>query len=300
MKFLVLGISGQDGKILQILSKKYKIELFGITHRSNQINKNTYFWDGSGKLINSIISEVSPDVIVNLSAEHSSSQIKNQNYEKMYTTNTLNVLTILEEIKNNFLHILYVNSLSSHMYSEKNEILVNEETKLNPRNFYGLTKYHALNISEFYERQFGVKVLNLIMFNHESEFRKEEFLTKKISTFLKNAYKGNETVVSVNNAFKAEDFSDAYDFMEALIHLCKNNKTGRYVLSSNELNTIQDLILLTSKRLGIENISIKSNEKNKTPSIYGDNKKLLSTGFKFKSNIYESLYRMVQYSIKNE
>lgn len=300
MKFLVLGISGQDGKILRVLSKKYKIELFGITHRSKQINKNTYFWDGSVKLINSIISEVSPNVIVNLSAVHSSSQIKNQNYEKMYTTNTLNVLTILEEIKNNFSNILYVNSLSSHMYSEKNEILVNEETKLNPRNFYGLTKYHALNISELYEKQFGIKVLNLIMFNHESEFRKEEFLTKKISTFLKNAYKGVESVISVNNAFRAEDFSDAYDFMEALIHLCKNNKTGRYVLSSNELNTIQDLILITSKRLGIENISIKSYEKNKTPSIYGDNKKLLSTGFKFKSNIYEALNRMVLYSIENE
>ena len=300
MKFLVLGILGQDGKILSRLSKKHKIELFGITHRIENLNKNLYYWDSSSKMINSIINEVSPDVIVNLSAVHASSQVKFHNYETMYATNTLNVLTILEEIKNNFPKILYVNSLSSHMYLEKNKIVINEETKISPRNFYGLTKYHALNISEYYEDQFGLKVLNLIMFNHESEFRKEEFITKKISIFLKNAYKGKETVISVNNAFKAEDFSDAYDFMEALIHLCKNNKTGRYVLSSNELNTIHDLIVITGEKFGIENITVKSNEKNKQTSIYGSNKKLLSTGFRFKSNIYEALKRMVLDSINNE
>ena len=60
--------------------------------------------------------------------------------------------------------------------------------------------------------------------------------------------------------------------MEALIHLCKNNKTGRYVLSSNELNTVHDLIVITGEKFGIENITVKSNEKNKQTSIYGSNK----------------------------
>ena len=60
--------------------------------------------------------------------------------------------------------------------------------------------------------------------------------------------------------------------MEALIHIA-NNKTGRYVLSSNELNTIHDLIVITGEKFGIENITVKSNEKNKQTSIYGSNKK---------------------------
>ena len=101
-------------------------------------------------------------------------------------------------------------------------------------------------------------------------------------------------------AHVAEDFSDAYDFMEALIYLCKHEKTGRFVLSSNKLSTIQDLIHLTGKKLGINNIKIISNNPQKSYSLTGDNKKLLSTGFQFNSNIIEALHRMTIEIIENE
>lgn len=299
MKFLVLGISGQDGQILQKLSNKYEIEVFGITHRNKKLIKNLYFWDNSNEMLTSILDEVSPDVIVNFSAVHSSSlSLSNINFETMYSVNTLNVLTILEVIKTNFPHILYVNSLTSHMYSEDKNQVINEETKINPRNFYGLTKYHSLNIAEYYEKHFDTKVLNLIMFNHESEFRKDEFISKKISNFIAKAYKNKKTEITVNNAFKAEDFSDAYDFIEALIYLCSKNETGRFVLSSNGLYTIRDLILSTGKKFGIKNVVIESSEKKSSNSIYGNNEKLLATGFKFNSNIFEALNRMVLERIK--
>ena len=136
------------------------------------------------------------------------------------------------------------------------------------------------------------------MFNHESEFRKDEFISKKISNFIAKAYKNKKTEITVNNAFKAEDFSDAYDFIEALIYLCSKNETGRFVLSSNSSYTIRDLILSTGKKFGIKNIVIESTEKKSSNSIYGNNEKLLATGFKFNSNIFEALNRMVLKRIK--
>ena len=301
MKFLVLGLSGQDGQILEVLAEKHSIEIFGISHKKTKAKNKSFFWDGSSSTLREILLKTMPDVVVNFSAVHSSSLKSDDiNFNDMYKTNAFNVLTILQQIYYVCPSAKYVNSLSSHMYKENQNKLIDENTFIEPRNFYGLTKKQALDISEFFENNYGIKTLNLIMFNHESEFRSEDFLTKRISKSLAEIYKGKSAEITVENQLKAEDFSDAYDFMEALIYLCKHEKTGRFVLSSNKLSTIQDLIYITGKKLGINNIKIISNNPQKSYSLTGDNKKLLSTGFKFNSNIIEALHRMTIEIIENE
>ncbi len=299
MKFLIIGASGQDGQILKNLLINYGYTFFGVSHTKQKNSKDNYFWDGSVSTIKEIISKTLPDVVVNFSALHTSSLTKTKvSPSEMYSVNVLNSLKVLEQLDSINPNAIYVNSLSSHMYKATPEIQIDENTELNPRNFYGLTKVHALNISE--NLSTSLKIINLIMFNHESEYRSDDFITKNISNALAKVYLGKSNQITVNNALKSEDFSDAYDFMEALVYLCENKYFGRFVLSSGKLSSIENLINLTAKKLDLDDYEIVSKNSKKIDSLKGVNKKLLSTGFKFNSNIINALYRMTMMKIQNE
>ena len=298
MKYLIVGISGQDGKISQLISKETDNKIFGVSHNKKKV-KNTFFWNGSSKDFNTILKKTNPDFVLNFAAIHNSSgQNPSQgNYKEMYDVNTARVLIILESILNFNKNIVYINSLSSHIYEKKDSDKINENSLMKPRNFYGLTKIHSLKISEFFSDEFGLKVLNLIMFNHESEFRSKDFATKHIADSLAKIYLGLENKIFLENKYSNEDFSDAYDFIRAIFYLTKNKKYGRYILSSGQLTSLENIIIKVAKKLNIENFDIISNESKN--SIYGDNSKLLATNFKFESDIFNAVYRMTLKSIED-
>ena len=108
MKFLVLGLSGQDGQILEVLAEKHSIEIFGISHKKTKAKSNSFFWDGSSSALREILHKIMPDVVVNFSAVHSSSlKSDDSNFNDMYKTNTFNVLTILLGLGSMFFAFTY-------------------------------------------------------------------------------------------------------------------------------------------------------------------------------------------------
>ena len=196
-KAFITGITGQDGHYLAkyLLEKGYIVH--GTIRRSSSINTEridnliaTYqpqeklvlhYSDllDSASIFN-LINYIEPDEIYNLAAQsHVSVSFKNPIFTTQ--TGTLGSLSILEAIRRSKKEIKFYQASSSEMYGGATREKLNEKSKLDPKSPYAVSKVFAHDMTKVYRDSYDLFCTNGILFNHESPYRGETFVTRKIT-----------------------------------------------------------------------------------------------------------------------
>lgn len=253
---LITGITGQDGSYLAefLLTKDY--EVHGIHRRASISNtgridhlleKNLItLHDGdladSSSLIR-IISEVQPDEIYNLAAQ-SHVQVSFDVPEYSSDVDALGVLRILEAVRINHLEkkTKIYQASTSELYGKVEEVPQNENTPFHPYSPYAVAKQYGYWIVKEYREAYGMYACNGILFNHESERRGENFVTRKITLAAGRIAEGLQNYLELGNMDSRRDWGYAKDYVKCQWLILQQDEPDDYVIATGEQHTVQDFV----------------------------------------------------------
>ena len=261
---LITGITGQDSFHLTelLLGKEYKIYglLNGIkTSRVIDFSKkfpNVVFIEGnltdSASLIKSI--EISkPDEIYNLGAI---SFVGLSYKEPELTANVtgLGPLRLLEAIRTLGLEkdIKFYQASSSEMFGKVQHAPQTELTSFSPRSPYGVAKVYAHQICVNYRESYSMHISCGILFNHEGEYRREEYVTRKITKGVADIVNKRIKKISLGNLESKRDWGYAGDYVEAMWLMLQQQNPDDYVIATGVTHSVREFLELAISYAGLK------------------------------------------------
>jgi GDPmannose 4,6-dehydratase len=262
---LITGINGMDGSHLAdlLLSKNYKV--FGMERRSSSKNRvNTShlvdkitFLQGDLTDQNSLLrclKESNPDEVYNLAAQSFVGESWNTPEHTSEVT-ALGVLRILEAIREYNPKIKFYQASSSEMFGRMVENPANENTPFYPRSPYGVSKLYGHWITKNYRESYDLFACSGILFNHESERRGIEFVTRKISDGVAKIKLGLIDHISLGNLDAKRDWGYAPDYVEAMWLMLQHEKPMDFVIATGQTYSIRDFLDCSFNHVGISDWS---------------------------------------------
>ena len=264
-KALISGITGQDGSYLAefLLEKGY--EVHGITRRASISNtaridhliaKNAItLHDGdlsdSSSLIR-IISIVQPDEIYNLAAQ-SHVQVSFDVPEYSGDVDAIGVLRILEAVRILGLtkKTKVYQASTSELYGKVEEVPQRETTPFHPYSPYAVAKQYGFWITKEYREAYDMFAVNGILFNHESERRGENFVTRKITLAAGRIAEGLQDHLELGNLDSKRDWGHSKDYVRAMWLMLQQDKPDDYVIATNETRTVREFVETAFGHVGI-------------------------------------------------
>ena len=261
-KIFLIGSDGQDGKVLTKLLIKNNIFGFNKNYLINK-NKIKKFNILNYNEVSKIIKQKKPDIIYYLATyNHSAEQkiIENSNF--FYKSLDVHFHGLFNFLENCRLYspktkIFYASS--SQIFGMTKSKPQNEKTTPLPESIYGLTKLLGNNLCQYYRRAYGLFCCVGILYNHDSEFSSEKFLTSKLinsAIRIKNKRQKKILVGNINNKI---DIGYSEDYMRAVIKIIHHKKPNDYIISSNQQIRIIDIIKYIFLKLNLnsdENIKV--------------------------------------------
>ena len=263
-KALITGITGQDGSYLAefLLEKGY--EVHGITRRASISNtaridhliaKNAItLHDGdlsdSSSLIR-IISIVQPDEIYNLAAQ-SHVQVSFDVPEYSGDVDAIGVLRILEAVRILGLTKKVYQASTSELYGKVEEVPQRETTPFHPYSPYAVAKQYGFWITKEYREAYDMFAVNGILFNHESERRGENFVTRKITLAAGRIAEGLQDHLELGNLDSKRDWGYAKDYVECMWMILQHDTPEDFVIATGEQHTVRDFTEKAFAANGIE------------------------------------------------
>lgn len=260
---LITGINGMDGSHLAdlLLSKNYKV--YGVERRSSSKNRtNTLhledkitFLQGDLTDQNSLLrclKESNPDEVYNLAAQSFVGESWNTPEHTSEVTG-LGVLRILEAIREFNPKIKFYQASSSEMFGRMVENPANEDTPFYPRSPYGVSKLYGHWITKNYRESYDMFACSGILFNHESERRGIEFVTRKITDGVAKIHLGLADHITLGNLDAKRDWGYAKDYVKAMWLMLQQDKPDDYVIATGDTWSIKQFLDAAFKEIGITN-----------------------------------------------
>ena len=258
---LITGINGMDGSHLAdfLLEKGYTV--YGVERRSSSKNRiNTEHLEGKVTFLqgdltdqNSLLrclKESNPDEVYNLAAQSFVGESWNTPEHTSEVTG-LGVLRILEAIREFNPKIRFYQASSSEMFGRMVENPANENTPFYPRSPYGVAKLYGHWITKNYRESYNMFACSGILFNHESERRGIEFVTRKISDGVARIHLGLADHITLGNLEAKRDWGYAPDYIEAMWLMMQQDEADDYVIATNETRSIREFLDEAFKVIGI-------------------------------------------------
>lgn len=262
---LITGITGQDGSYLAefLLEKGY--EVHGIVRRSSLPNtsridhllKQNRITLHDGDLTDSsslvrIISLTKPDEIYNLAAQ-SHVQVSFDSAEYTGEVDAIGVLRILEAVRILGMtdKVKIYQASTSELYGKVVEVPQNEKTPFYPYSPYAVAKQYGYWIVKEYRNAYHMFAVNGILFNHESERRGENFVTRKITLAAARIAEGLQDHLELGNLDSKRDWGYAKDYVECMWLILQQEKPDDFVIATGEQHTVRDFTERAFKENGI-------------------------------------------------
>ena len=269
-KALITGITGQDGSYLAELLLEKGYEVHGLIRRSASINTwrldelyndeevldrklFLHYGDMTDSVsLTNLVSEIRPDEIYNLAAQ-SHVKISFEIPEITAETDALGTLKLLEIVKNLGLkdHTKIYQASTSELYGKVLESPQSETTPFYPRSPYGVAKLYGFWIIKNYREAYDMFACNGILFNHESERRGFNFVTRKITIGLSKVKLGKQDVLELGNIDSKRDWGHARDYVEAMWLMLQQDKPEDFVIATGETHSVREFIEECCKELDI-------------------------------------------------
>lgn len=277
-KVIITGVTGQDGSYLvDFLLKNTNYEIYGVVRRSSnpnlkniQHNLNNQMFKlitadlSDSNSIDEIVKDIRPDYFINFAAQSfvgSSWQLPLQTFD----ATALGALRCLEAIRKYAPHCRFYSAGSSEEMGDVIYSPQNLKHPIRPRSPYGAAKAAARHITKVYRDSYNLFAIHSILYNHESERRGEEFVTRKITKNVARIYhsiKNNQEFapLELGNLDAKRDWSHAQDFIEGIWLMMNQDKPKEYILSSNETHSIREFAEKAFTIAGIHGNWIGENE----------------------------------------
>tara|TARA_Y100000592_G_C5462640_1_gene314833 strand:- start:148 stop:1131 length:984 start_codon:yes stop_codon:yes gene_type:complete len=281
---LITGINGMDGSHLAdfLLTKGYKV--FGVERRTSVRNTvNTKHLQDKITILTADLTDQAsllralfqthPDEVYNLAAQ----SFVGESFKSPVNTSDvtgLGVLRMLEAIREyDRMHpygreIKFYQASSSEMFGKVQETPQKETTPFYPRSPYGVAKLYGHWITKNYREAYDMYNVCGILFNHESERRGIEFVTRKISDGVAKIKLGLEDYITLGNLDAYRDWGYAPDYVEAMWLMMQQDVPKDYVIATGESHSIREFLDIAFNEIGIKDWKpyIKQDERFMRPS----------------------------------
>ena len=252
----VTGITGQDGGYLAelLLEKGYDVHALRrrsaganmrrIEHILNHPNLYLHYGDltDTGCLMK-LFATYQFDEVYNLGAQ---SHVRVSFDIPEYTADVdgLGTLRLLECIRT--LDMLdttrFYQASTSELYGKAQEVPQTETTPFYPRSPYAVAKLFSYWTVKNYREAYGLHGSNGILFNHESPWRGDEFVTQKIVKGVANIIKGKQDRISLGNLDAKRDWGHAKDYVEGMYKMVQHEHGDDYVLATGQTHSVKELV----------------------------------------------------------
>ncbi|HET7450588.1 MAG TPA: GDP-mannose 4,6-dehydratase [Gaiellaceae bacterium] len=258
---LITGITGQDGSYLAelLLEKGYRV--VGVVRRSSTTpyERISHLVDRveliSADLLDQhslvdAMRECAPDEIYNLAAQ---SFVQTSWTQPVLTGEftALGVTRMLEAMRKAAPNARFYQASSSEMFGKVVETPQRESTPFYPRSPYGVAKVYGHWITVNYRESFGLYAVSGILFNHESERRGLEFVTRKVSDGVARIALGMQRELRLGNLDSRRDWGFAGDYVDAMWRMLQQDEAEDYVVGTGETYSVRDLCRVAFACVGL-------------------------------------------------
>jgi GDPmannose 4,6-dehydratase len=259
---LITGITGQDGSYLAelLLEKGYKV--YGIMRRKSVIDYgnvehikdkiNFIYADMTDiiSLINAMKISMA-DEVYNLAAQ----SFVATSWEQPIATSEIDaigVTNMLEAIRTVKPSCRFYQASTSEMFGLVQEIPQKETTPFYPRSPYGVAKLYGHWITKNYRESYNLYACSGILFNHESERRGKEFVTRKITDAVARIKLGRQECLELGNMDSKRDWGHSKDYVEAMWLMLQQQQPDDYVIATNETRSVREFVEIAFKHVDID------------------------------------------------
>src|SRR3954453_11961366 len=259
---LITGITGQDGSYLAefLLAKGYRV--VGVVRRSSTTpyERIAHLVDrlelASADLLDQtsltdVVHDTKPDEIYNLAAQ---SFVQTSWTQPVLTGEftALGVTRVLEAMKKAAPTARLYQASSSEQFGKVVETPQRESTPFYPRSPYGVAKVYGHWITVNYRESFGLYAVSGILFNHESERRGLEFVTRKVTHATAAIKLGLQDELVLGNLDAQRDWGYAKDYVEAMWLMLQEDEPTDYVIATGEVHSVKDLVDVAFDHVGLD------------------------------------------------
>ena len=312
-KALITGISGQDGSYLAEFLLKKGYQVHGIVRRValenpiqrlwrlNKIIKKIHLHSGTMDnyaSIFKIFNQVKPNEFYHLAAQ----SYVDYSFQDQFSTLNSNIMSThycLSAIKESGLKTKFYFAGSSEMFGKVKQIPQNENTPFYPRSPYGISKVTGFDLTRNFRESYGIHASSGILFNHESEKRGFEFVTRKISRAVASIKLKKQKYMELGNLNAQRDWGYAPEYVKGMWMMLQEKNPDDYVIGTGETHSIKYFAEKAFDTLGLSfQKYIKINKKFYRPAevdiLVADSKKINSKlGWKAKTKIDKLIEIMV-------
>lgn len=258
---LITGICGQDGSYLAelLLEKGYKVyglmrrkavvDYGNVEHIKDKLHLIYADMTDMASLVNAMrISDA--DEVYNLAAQ----SFVATSWEQPLATaqiDALGVTNMLEAIRIVKPSCRFYQASTSEMFGLVQEIPQKETTPFYPRSPYGVAKVYGHWITKNYRESYGMYACSGILFNHESERRGKEFVTRKITNAVARIKQGVLEYVELGNLDSKRDWGHSKDYVYAMWLMLQQETPDDYVIATNETRTVREFVEKAFEKVGI-------------------------------------------------
>ena len=312
----ITGINGMDGSHLAdfLLEKGY--EVYGMERRSSAKNRiNTGHLEGKVNFINGDLTdqnslvrclrESNPHEVYNLAAQSFVGESWNTP-EQTSDVSGLGCLRVLEAIRESGIKdVKFYQASTSEMFGRMVENPANENTPFYPRSPYGVAKLYGHWITKNYRESYDMFNVSGILFNHESERRGIEFVTRKITDGVAKIKLGLEEHLLLGNLDSKRDWGYSPDYVESMWMMLQQDEPDDYVIATGKDHTIREFLDVAFNHVGISDWTkyVKQDERFMRPAevavLCGDSSKARDIlGWKPKTSFEQMVVNMVDNDIE--
>lgn len=315
---LIVGITGQDGKLLTKYLSFLGYKIYGIT-RGQDLNKRLFFKNYNNvKLIEADVQDINSlydalsickDVteIYNLSAISSVGLSWKEQYLSYQITalGTTNLLTAIRKCFSKDVKVFHASS--SEIFGNSLDVPQNENSKIEPISPYGIAKAFAHHSIKMNREAYDMWASSGILYNHSSFYRGEEFVTKKITKSIARIKLGKQLCLSLTDIDHVGDWGYAEDYVKAMHLMLQADKPIDYIISSGEKHSLRNMLDIGFKHVGIDNwtnfvsYDDSSHRPTNTRKLFGDNSKIKNNlGWKPEYKFEEWVCKVIDQEVENE
>jgi GDPmannose 4,6-dehydratase len=263
-KAFITGITGQDGAWLAklLIEKGYKV--YGGTRKTSEFNAWRLDFLNIREQIELIefdlldysnifngIKSIRPDEFYNLAAQ----SFVGSSFTQPISTGMINgmgVAYILDAIHTLSPTTKFYQASTSEIYGLVQETPQTEKTPFYPRSPYGCAKLYAHWMTVNYRESYNLFATSGILFNHESELRGTEFVTRKITLHVAGCSLGKNTVLELGNLNSERDWGYAKEYVEAMHLMLQAEKPDTFVMATGVKTKIRDFVAMAFRVIGKE------------------------------------------------
>lgn len=249
---LITGVTGQDGSYLAELLLEKGYNVYGIMRRKSVVdygnvehikNKINFIYADMTDIISLInamkISQA--DEVYNLAAQ----SFVATSWEQPLATadiDAIGVTNMLEAIRTVKPSARFYQASTSEMFGLVQEIPQKETTPFYPRSPYGVAKLYGHWITKNYRESYDLFACSGILFNHESERRGKEFVTRKITDAVARIKCGLQDYMELGNMDSKRDWGHSKDYVKAMWLMLQQEEPDDFVIATNETRTVREFV----------------------------------------------------------